>query len=471
MTTAAQEFLRKADEKSFDLRHRKTIRQGIDSYESAHNKGKSRFSDWEAARDRCAQIKAEALSRLDQYLIQFEEVVTSRGGYVFWAANSEEARNYVLEVAKKNNIKTVVKSKSMVTEEIHLNPLLEKNGIEVWETDLGEYIVQLRNEPPYHIVTPAMHLNRSDIAKLFQEKIGGVQTNDPTQLVALARRKLRQAFFAGEMGISGANFLVADCGMIAINTNEGNGRLCTSLPRIHIAMAGIEKIIPHLQDLATLWPVLATAGTGQHLTTYCTLIGGARRNDEVDGPEQFHVVLLDNGRTELLDDTEQRDVLRCIRCGACLNACPIFRNVGGHTYGTTYQGPIGSVLTPHLRGLKEFNHLSFASSLCGACTEICPVRIDLHHHLLQNRRNAVNSGNRPWTERLAFSFWRWMMLSPRRFRFFGWLGRKLMKAVRMLGLSGTRLDPMYKWTKYRAAPDFPAQSFREMWMRNHAANR
>ena len=470
MSTAAQEFLRKADEKSFDLRHRKTIRHGIDSYESAHNKGKSRFADWEAARDRCAQIKAEALSKLDQYLIQFEEAVRLRGGHVFWAANSEEARNYVLEVAKKNNIRTVIKSKSMVTEEIHLNPLLEEHGIQVCETDLGEYIVQLRNEPPYHIVTPAMHLNRSDIAQLFQEKIGGVNTDDPPKLVALARRTLRKAFFAGEMGISGANFLVADAGMIALNTNEGNGRLCTSLPRIHIAMAGIEKIIPRLQDLATLWPVLATAGTGQQLTTYCTLIGGARREDEVDGPEQFHVVLLDNGRTELLADTEQRDVLRCIRCGACLNACPIFRNVGGHTYGTTYQGPIGSVLTPHLRGLKEFNHLSFASSLCGACTEICPVRIDLHHHLLQNRRNAVNSGNRPWTERLAFRLWRWVMLGPRRFRVFGWLGRKLMKAVNALGLSGTRLDPMYKWTTYRAAPDVPGQSFREMWKRNHVPN-
>jgi L-lactate dehydrogenase complex protein LldF len=469
MSSAAQEFLRRADEKAFDLRHRDTIRHGIDSYEAAHNRGKARFSDWQAARDRSAQIKAEALSKLHQYLLQFEQAIQSRGGHVFWAANSEEARNYVLDLARKCNVQRVIKSKSMVTEEIHLNPLLETNGIEVWETDLGEYIVQLRNEPPYHIVTPAMHLSRGDIAQLFQEKIGGVTSDDPSQLVALARRKLRQAFFAGQMGISGANFLVADAGMVAINTNEGNGRLCTTLPRIHVVMAGIEKVIPRLQDLATLWPVLATAGTGQHLTTYCTLIGGARRSGEVDGPEEFHVVLLDNGRTELLADTEQRDVLRCIRCGACLNACPIFRNVGGHTYGTTYQGPIGSVLTPHLRGLKEFNHLSFASSLCGACTEICPVRIDLHHHLLQNRRNAVDSGSRPWSERVAFKIWRWVMLSSRRFRFFGWLGRKIMKAVRALGLSGTALDPMRKWTKYRVPPDLPDRSFREMWKREYGA--
>ncbi len=470
MSAAAQDFLRRAEEKCSDRVHRQTIRRGIDSYDTAFHRGKSRFLDWQAARARCAQIKWEAINNLDRYLLQFEEGIQARGGHVFWAANSAEACNYVLHLAKSNNVHRIVKSKSMVTEEIHLNPVLEDHGLEVWETDLGEYIVQLRNEPPYHIVTPAMHLTRGQIAELFKDKIGDVTSEDPAELVAAARRKLRRAFFSAEMGISGANFLVADAGMVAINTNEGNGRLCTTRPRIHVVMAGIEKVIPRLQDLATLWPVLATAGTGQQLTTYGTLIGGPRRPHEADGPEEFHVVLLDNGRTDLLADPEQREVLHCIRCGACLNACPIFRNVGGHAYGTTYQGPIGSVLTPHLRGLDEFNHLSFASSLCGACAEICPVKINLHHHLLQNRRNAVAAGSRPWVERLAFRLWRWVMLSPRRFRLCGQIGRKLLRMIQALGLSGTVLDPMRKWTKYREPPDLPKRSFRELWRDGYAGN-
>ena len=267
-----------------------------------------------------------------------------------------------------------------------------------------------------------------------------------------------------------ANFLVADAGMIAITTNEGNGRLCTSVPRIHVALAGIEKVIPRLQDLALFWPVLATAGTGQPITCYNTLIGGPRRPNEVDGPEEFHVVLLDNGRTELLADVEQRDVLHCIRCGACLNVCPVFRTVGGHTYGTTYPGPIGSVLTPHLRGLDQFQHLSYASSLCGACTDACPVKIDLHHHLLENRRNAVNHSARPWTERAGFKFWQWTMRSAARFRLVGSLARMVLRVTHRLGLDGTALDPMGPWSKNHAAPRIPAKSFRALWGKNNAAN-
>ena len=304
---------------------------------------------------------------------------------------------------------------------VDYSPTLEKAGIKVWETDLGEFIVQLREEPPYHIVTPAMHLNRGQIAKLFREKLDpGIGSDDPADLMAAARRILRQAFFAAEMGISGANFLVADAGVIAISTNEGNGRLCTSIPRIHVVVTGIEKVIPRLEDLAVLWPVLATSGTGQGITTYGTLIGGPRRPGEVDGAEEFHVVLVDNGRSQLLADAEQREVLHCIRCGACLNICPVFRHVGGHTYGTTYPGPIGSVLTPHLNGIKEFKHLSYASSLCGACSSVCPVKIDLSHHLLQNRRNATEAGATKSSERLIFRAWRYAMLRPRMYALGGW---------------------------------------------------
>jgi L-lactate dehydrogenase complex protein LldF len=469
--TAAQRFLQDAALKSADLVHREIIQRGMDSYDSAHLKGRARIKDWEAARQKCQEIKREAINHLDRYLLQFEEKVISRGGHVFWAANAEEACTYVKNLATRLGVRTVVKSKSMVTEEIHLSPALEKVGIKVWETDLGEFIVQLRDEPPYHIVTPAMHLNRGQIAKLFREKLDpGIESDDPVDLMAAARRILRQAFFAAEMGISGANFLVADAGVVAISTNEGNGRLCTSVPRIHVVVTGIEKIIPRLEDLAVLWPVLATSGTGQGITTYSTLIGGPRQPGEVDGPEEFHVVLVDNGRSQLLADAEQREVLHCIRCGACLNICPVFRHVGGHTYGTTYPGPIGSVLTPHLAGIKEFKHLSYASSLCGACSSVCPVKIDLAHHLLQNRRNATVARTTKSSERLMFRAWRYAMLHPRMYALGGWSMRKALRMIYSLGLAGSILDPMRVWNRHRSPVPLPSESFRARWRKGRGAN-
>lgn len=470
MSTASREFLRRAAEKSADLTHREVLRRVVDNCNTSMESGRARFADWEAARQRCHEIKWEALNNLDRYLLEFEQRVKERGGKVFWAENSEEACRYVTDLATSRGVHKVVKSKSMVAEEIHLGPALEKVGIEDIETDLGEFIVQLRNEPPYHIVAPAMHLTRKDIAALFKEKLGDVDTDDPQELVAAARRALRRAFFSAEMGITGANFLVADAGMIALTTNEGNDRLCTSIPRIHVAIAGIEKVVPRLGDLALFWPVLATAGTGQPITCYNTLIGGPRKPGEVDGPEEFHVVLLDNGRSELLADAEQRDVLHCIRCGACLNACPVFRTVGGHTYGTTYQGPIGSVLTPHLRGLNEFQHLSYASSLCGACTDVCPVKIDLHHHLLENRRDAVRSADRPFTERLGFKIWRWTMQSAERFALLGWFARGAMRVAHGMRLEGSALDPLGPWSKNHASPVAPKKSFRALWGKANGGN-
>jgi len=457
MTTAAQEFLRWATEKSADLKHRRILRKNIDHYDHSLLKILPTYSNYEVARERSATIRHDAVEHLDQYLLQFEAKIQERGGHVFWAETAEEARAYVVSLARERGVKRIVKSKSMVTEEIHLTPALEKIGCRVWETDLGEWIVQLRNEPPYHIVAPAMHLSRVEIAELFREKLGGITSDDPKELVEAARLALRGAFFSAEMGISGANFLVADAGLVAITTNEGNGRLCTTLPKIHVVVTGIEKVIAHLSDLAVLWPTLTTAATGRMLATYKTMIGGPRGPDEVDGPEEFHVVLLDNGRSELLADTEQRDVLRCIRCAACLNVCPVYQQVGGHAYGTTYQGPIGSVLTPHLRG-PEFDHLSYASSLCGKCTSVCPVKIDLHHHLLQNRRNTVRKGRRPLSERMAFRGWRWLMMGSGRY---AWLSKLGLRAIRVL--SGMGANPLKKWTEYRAAPEFPEKSFREMW--------
>jgi L-lactate dehydrogenase complex protein LldF len=426
-STAAQQFLRDAATKSADLVHRDIIRRNMESYDTAHLKGRGRFKDWEAARRKCQEIKREAVNHLDKYLLQFEENIIAHGGHVFWAADGEEACAYITELAARYSVKTVVKSKSMVTEEIHLATALEKIGITVWETDLGEYIVQLRNEPPYHIVTPAMHLNRQQIGELFREKLGEfVANDDPGQLVALASRKLRQAFFAAEMGISGANFIVADSGIVAISTNEGNGRLTTSVPRIHVAVTGIEKVIPRLED---------------------------------------HVVLLDNGRSNLLGNAEEREVLHCIRCGACLNICPVYRHVGGHTYATTYPGPIGSVLTPHLRG-KEFDHLSYASSLCGACTSVCPVNINLHHHLLHNRRDSANAGEAKFIERVGFRLWRTAMLRPRLYALGGWLIRKGLRLLYGMGLAGSVLDPMRVWSRKRTPVPLPSQSFRARWKRD-----
>jgi L-lactate dehydrogenase complex protein LldF len=309
-----------------------------------------------------------------------------------------------------------------------------------------------------------MHLGRAQVSELFRAKIPNHVTGDShEELVAAARRALRREFFAAGMGITGANFLVADTGMIALTSNEGNARLCTSLPRIHVVLAGIEKIIPRLQDLAALWPVLAAAGTGQHLTTYSTLIGGGRAPQEIGGPEEFHVVLLDNGRSRLLADPEQRDILQCIRCGACLNACPVYRNIGGHAYGTVYQGPIGSVLTPFLPGGAEYQHLSYASPLCGNCSSVCPVKIDLARHLLQNRRKAVDQGSRPWRERLGMRLWRWAMMKPGRFQLSGRIGKALLRAC-----GGRNISALKPWTEYRELPPAPPASFREMWRKHEA---
>ncbi|MBV8215852.1 MAG: iron-sulfur cluster-binding protein [Verrucomicrobia bacterium] len=460
MPSAASQFNTDATRMVADLGHRQMVQLSLSGYQKARTGNANRFQDWESARSRAAAIKDEAILHLDRYLEQFEEKLVARGAKVFWANDAVEARAYILDLARAKQARAIVKSKTMVSEEIHLNEALEKAGFQVVESDLGEFIVQLRHEPPYHIVFPAMHLTRGQISDLFQQKLGAAPTSDPEALTMTARKALRQAYLAADMGITGANFAVAETGMISITENEGNARLTSALPKTHVVLLGIEKILPRLADLSLFLPMLATAGTGQQLTCYNSLVGGPRSLEEIDGPEEMHVVLLDNGRTRLLADAEQRDSLRCIRCGACLNVCPIFRNVGGHAYGTTYQGPIGSVITPHLRGLQSWQHLSQASSLCGACTETCPVKIDLHHHLLQNRRNGVAEKGSPF-QQIGFKAFAFVVNRPRLFGF----AVQAMKCFAPLQrlFDATPADPVWPWTKSRVLPSFARKSFRDLW--------
>jgi len=460
LSSFAARFKARATRLTADLEHRVKIRSALESYEKARDERKALFQDWEAAREGAAAIKWEAVNHLDAYLVRFVEKLESRGAKVFWAGNAEEARDYIVALAKEKGARSIIKSKSMTSEEIHLNESLRQAGCEVVESDLGEFIVQLREEDPYHIVFPAMHLTRTEISDLFHKKLHSTPTDNPEELTMIARRELRLKYLRADIGISGANFGIAETGMISITENEGNARLTTAIPRVHVALMGIEKVIPKLSDLALFLPMLATAGTGQQITCYNSLIGGPRQPDEADGPAEFHLVLLDNGRTQLLADAEQRDALHCIRCGACLNACPIFRNVGGHTYGTTYQGPIGSVITPHLRGLMDWKHLSYASSLCGACTEACPVKIDLHHHLLHNRRNSVTQNPDRW-ERFAFRAFARLTAHPGLLDKLVRLSRPFLPLVR--AARHIMPPPIKAWLGSRELPPVAPQSFRNYW--------
>jgi len=463
MTTLARDFQRAAARVTADLRHRGLIQRALHSYEVKRDEFKGRYQNWNEARQSAAEIKWEAINHLDTYLREFITKLEARGTRVHVASTGEQARDYIVSVAQENSVRTIIKSKSMTAEEIDLNEALEHAGCTVIESDLGEFIVQLRHEKPYHLVFPAMHLTRDEISDLFQKELGSEPTNSPEELTMIARQVMRQNYCCADMGISGANFAIAETGMISIAENEGNARLTTSLPKIHIAILGIEKILPRLEDLALFLPMLATAGAGQPLTCYNSLFGGPRQPGEVDGPEQFHVVLLDNHRTELLADVEQRDSLHCIRCGACLNVCPIFKNIGGHSYGTTYQGPIGSVITPHLRGLQNWKHLSSASSLCGACTEACPVGINLHHHLLHNRRNAMHEKTL-WWEKILYAGFAFIMRHPSLYRIAGKLGTIFFPLHQLV--HGTLLDPLQHWTRTRKFPAPKRETFADYWRKN-----
>ncbi|HET7100103.1 MAG TPA: LutB/LldF family L-lactate oxidation iron-sulfur protein [Terriglobia bacterium] len=430
---------------------------------------------FEPLRDRARELKREVMDHLDEYLAQFADSVERQGGKVHWARTAEEACGIVKEIVQNAGANEVVKSKTMVGEEIELNHALEAAGIDAIETDLGEMIVQLSGERPAHIVAPAIHKTRHDVSDLFVDKLHSQRTEDPEQLTAIARKTLREIFARAGVGVSGANFAVADTGSIVTVENEGNIRLCTTAPRVHVALVGIEKIIPRFSDLGVFLRLLGRSATGQKMTSYTSILTGPRRPGE-DGPDEMHVVLIDNGRTGALADEKMREALYCIRCGACLNTCPVYRKIGGHAYGWVYSGPIGALITPQFVGLNEARELPFASSLCGACREVCPVKInipDLLLHLrgqVQERTPATTHAGEVVSERRGMRLWAWAMKRPWAYSLGGSAARLGVRLLPAAGGSGaqkwvSRLPffPFSNWTRGRDFPALDPVPFRKRW--------
>ena len=428
------------------------------------------LGDADALRDHARRIRAHTLGRLDAYLEQFVASVEARGGTVHWAENAAAARAAVLDIAKASGTRLIVKSKSMLTEEIELNDALEAAGLRVVETDLGEYIVQLAHDRPSHIIAPILHRSRDEVATILRDQAGASPEDlvDVAAMTAFARRMLRREFLGAGMGISGVNFGVAETGAICTVTNEGNGRLTTSVPPVHVAVMGIERVVPTTDDLAVMLRLLARSCTGQKLSVYSNVVTGPRRPGEPDGPNAFHVVLVDNGRSALLEG-ELAEVLYCIRCGACLNTCPVYHRVGGHVYGGVYSGPIGAVLTPGLDGLANAHDLPHASTLCGACRDVCPVRIDLPRLLVRLRIQGVRAGHGPAWVRLSMAGHAWVASRPRLYRFAQKLAAHSAALIARDGWISRLPGPLAGWT---AARDFPApakQSFTELWRQRRGA--
>ncbi len=377
------------------------------------------MADPEAARRQARTVKDQALSDLPRLLQTLERRVEEAGGVVHWARDGVEARSIISDLAREHNVRRIVKGKSMMTEEIGLNEELAAQNFEVWETDLGEFIVQLAGEGPSHIIAPAVHKNRQEIGRLFAEKLGVAYTEKPQELTLIARRVLRQKFLTADMGLTGVNAAVAETGTVVLFENEGNIRLTTTLPRIHVALMGLEKVVATWDDLKALISLLPQSASGQQIASYVTFITGPRKKGEPDGAEEFHLIILDNGRSDILADPERREILRCLRCGACLNVCPVYQHVGGFSYGWVYSGPLGAVLTPQLLEPGRAPDLPFASTLCGACAEVCPVMIDLPRQLLILRRLAIEDPRWPRREslsqRLGLRLQAFLALRPRLF--------------------------------------------------------
>ncbi len=419
--------------------------------------------DAEALRMLAGQIRQHAIDHLDHYLEQFAGNVERRGGVLHFAGDGAEAQRIVLEIARRAGCTRIIKSKSMVSEEIGLNEALESAGLEVVETDLGQFIAQIGEDRPSHICAPIIHKDRRSIGRLFADYFGSICADDPESLTMQARKHLREKFRRADMGITGAHFLVAETGQVCVVSNEGNARHTATMPRVLVTLTGIEKVLPRLEDLAVMLKLLARSSTGQAMGVYTTLFGGARSSGEKEGPEEFHIVLLDGGRSDVLAG-EYRESLRCIRCAACLNACPVYRNIGGHAYGHIYSGPIGAVLAPLLHGIERFKELPQASTLCGACADACPVKIDLPELLLRLRRDIVRGRLNGRRERLAYRLWAWVMQSSLRYRLASWFQRrKLRTRTDHSGYVHQAPGIASAWTDVRDLPAPPARSFRQIW--------
>jgi len=437
-----------------DVQLRGALRHATSLFGKRRLEAARSLNNWEELRTHARAVKDEVLLHLDRYLETFVANAEKRGAVVHWANDGTEANAIICKLARDRNARTIVKSKSMTTEETHLNDALEAAGLQVVETDLGEYIIQLAHETPSHIIAPAIHKTKRQVAELFTSTLGMPPTDDVAQLTRTARATLRDRFAAADMGVSGVNFGIAQTGTIVIVENEGNIRLTTSVPRIHVAVMGIEKVIPRFADLDLFLKLLPRSGTGQRLTTYQSFITGTKRNVDDEGPDELHIVILDNGRSRMLAHPVTRQSLACIRCGACLNACPVYQQIGGHAYGSVYPGPIGAVITPQLIGFEKTAQLPYASSLCGACREVCPVKIDIPQLLLHLRSEITSNGSkRNATERIAFKLWAKVMVSPALYNLSSLAGRLIQKVM--------PLAPA--WTRERDLRPIEQQSFRSLW--------
>ena len=423
---------------------------------------------YDALRTLAGEIKQHTLDNLDYYVNQFVDNATAAGAQVHFATDAEEAGAIALDIAKREGLSLCVKSKSMVTEETQLVPKLQSAGVETWETDLGEFIIQLDHDAPSHIVTPMIHKDRFDVARAFERELDAEYTEEPRELTQIARAFLRDKYRHSDLGITGANFIVAETGTLVLCTNEGNGRFCSTAPRVHIAFVGIEKLVPTMRNLSVLVKLLARSSTSQPLTVYTHLMTGPRREHEHDGPQQVHIVLVDNGRTKVLADPEYRESLRCIRCGACLNACPVYRKIGGHAYGAVYSGPIGSIITPLFKGKENFKDLPNASSLCGACYEACPVRINIPELLIKLRRDLTKMPVTTGKERMAFKIYARALKKEWSYSMaFGVQKRMLRMKADTDGFVAKAPGPGAGWTDQRDLPAPPKQSFRQWWKKRN----
>ncbi|QJD96473.1 lactate utilization protein [Mucilaginibacter robiniae] len=453
MSSTAEKFSAESAAQAFNLPKRDVLQENLQTQENAIGLGTYQLANLATAKRKAHVIKWRAIENLDKLLPEFEANFQRRGGKVIWANDAEEARQEILNIIQRVDAKTVIQSRNIVTSEIDLKPALQNEQVELLSANIGEFIVDLLGQKPTHLVKPGMHLSAETIAQLFHERFGLPAQATPEQITKKARELLRNKFIQADVGITGADFLITDTGSIALSENEGDARLTTSFPKIHIAIAGIEKLVPSLTDLDLFWPMLATHSTGQGLMRYNTIISGPRRATETDGPDEMYIILLDNGRTNLLAQKEQRQGLYCIQCGACLNVCPVYQTIGGAVYNTTYNGPIGSVITPHTQGMDEFKHLSYASTLCGACTEVCPVKIDLHKMLLLNRRDAVKENLVPKKEVWGWTAWKRVMQSRKLTDFLG------------TGIKNFFLKTFFKdsWGQRRELPQVAEKSFAQRW--------